>query len=44
MHSSLLELLEGLSSLDCLMLARVTDQQDTILVPDTSQKVPHLSG
>ena len=43
-HSGLLELLEGLSRLDSLMLARIPDEQDTILIPDASQKVPHLSG
>jgi hypothetical protein len=43
-HSSLLQLLEGLSGVDTLVLARVANEQHLVVRPDATQKFPHLFG
>ena len=42
LHPGLLQLLEGLSGIDALMLARVADEQYLVLRADLLKKVPHL--
>ena len=44
MHPGLHQLLEGLSGLDALMLARVADQQNSVLRADLGEKFAHLVG
>ena len=44
LHAGILELLEGPSGLDGLMLAGITDQEHPILRAETVQEVVHLSG
>ena len=44
LHAGILELLEGPSGLDGLMLAGVTDQEHSILRAETVQEVVHLSS
>jgi hypothetical protein len=43
-HSGLYQLLEGLSGLDALVLARVSDEQNTVLRADSFEEVTHLFG
>ena len=41
-HPGFLQLLEGLSGIDALMLAGVADQQNLVLRADLVEEVPHL--
>ena len=42
MHPGLLQLLEGLSGIDPLMLSCVSDKQHTVLRANLFEEVPHL--
>jgi hypothetical protein len=44
LHPGLLHLLEGLASIDALMLARVADKKHSILRPDLLHECLHLAG